>query len=332
MGSILAEVIGESDIGLVRERNEDALLVVDLSSGQTLDARPRVIEVGDRGLLVSVFDGMGGAAAGDRASQLAADVLGRALVEVGARDVPALAEGLGRAVLEANERIRREGDRDRACAGMGTTLTAAAILGSRLVLAQVGDSRAYLQRGSSFVQLTEDQSLLNELVSKGEIPREEAPLYEHSNVILQALGVTSRLCPSFSVVELRRDDLLMLCTDGLTSTVPLEEIQEAFASKGRDLPAITATLTMLARSRGGPDNTTVLLVRLDGEGLVPNEAEVGAPGQAVQARAPSVKPIVLSSIPEFRPRKAWRSVVALCALALLLMTLVAGAIILLGVT
>jgi protein phosphatase len=320
--SVHAEVVGESDIGLVRERNEDVLLAMDLASGESHEpGAVWTVELGERGILLAVLDGMGGAAAGDRASRLAADIFSQRVQASGATSTLELGRSMGSAILEANRRIREEGLSDPGLFGMGTTLTAAAVLDRKLVLAHVGDSRAYLLRRGQLVQLTEDQSLVHELVTSGQLRDEDAQRYEHNNVILQALGVTEDLVPVGGELELGQGDLLLLCTDGLSSLVPRDEIQEVLAGKGEELHVAATALTAQARVHGGHDNITVVLARFGGDDLRPVDADLGAP---------SVTPVSIA--PGARPwhRRSGLSPVALVALAVLLMLTIAGVILLIG--
>jgi PPM family protein phosphatase len=238
-----------------------------------------------------------------------------------------LAHSMDRAILTASQQIRKASLADPHLAGMGTTLTSAAILDSVLLLAHVGDSRAYLFRHESFVQLTEDHSLLQELVSSGDLALEEARGYEHSNVILQALGVTEELAPFGAEIPLARDDLLLLCTDGLTTMVPREEIQEVLLSKGEDLAAMARALTALAKIHGGYDNATVLLARFTGDDLP--EADLPADPADKTSRV-EVRPLSFPSATAQKRRRPGISLTALVALAVLLMLAVAGVIIFFG--
>jgi PPM family protein phosphatase len=330
MAEIVVDVVGESDIGLVRERNEDTLLVADLTDHTQHEVNgTRTFDVREGGLLFSVFDGMGGAAAGDRASRLAAEVFFERVSGAGARSREDLARTMGAGIVEANRRLRRAGQEDPSLRGMGTTLTAAAVLDANLVVTHVGDSRAYLVRGGSMVQITEDQSLVQELVTQGHIRREEAATYEHSNVILQALGVNEDLVPFAAEVPLQRGDTLMLCTDGLTTMVPHEEMQEVLTSKGEDIAAAATALTGLARVNGGHDNITLVLVRFRGDGLTEVHVEESPEGAEARRPAIEVRPIALG-LQQPRRSIVGLSPLALAVLAVLLMLVVAGVIILLG--
>src|SRR5205814_8551622 len=115
-------------------------------------------------------------------------------------------------------------------AGMGTTTTGVGVIGQHLVMVQVGDSRAYVLRSGVLTQVTRDQSLVNQLLETGQISEEQARMFEHSNVILQALGVQEDVEVLLSTVELRRGDRLVVCSDGLTGVVPDEEVGALAAS------------------------------------------------------------------------------------------------------
>src|SRR5206468_1793234 len=150
--------------------------------------------------------------------------------------------------------------------GMGTTTTAAGVLADHLFLTQVGDSRAYLIRQGVATQLTKDQSLMQRLVEAGELTEEEAAQSERRNIILQALGPDPKVKVDLTHQEVRRGDVLVLCSDGLSGQVKKEEIAE-IVSKTPELSAICDQLIALANERGGPDNITVVVARFDGEGL-----------------------------------------------------------------
>jgi protein phosphatase len=177
-----------------------------------------------------------------------------------------LAGRLREAVETANGLIHDHAVRHPEFRGMGTTVTAAVILGQDLFLAQVGDSRAYLVREGETVQLTRDQSLLQHLVDSGQITPEEADRSERRNVILQALGPAPQVQVDLTHQLLRRGDALVLCSDGLTGLVRRDEIGQRVA-EDRSLELICEELISLANARGGPDNVTVLVARLDGPGL-----------------------------------------------------------------
>jgi serine/threonine protein phosphatase PrpC len=277
------------------------------------------IDVGERGVVLAVFDGMGGAASGDVASALGREVLLRVVREAPVENLQDLAEALGAATVQAHAAIRDRAATDSGCSGMGTTLTAAGVLGDQAVIVQVGDSRAYVLRDGELVQVTEDQSLASELVASGRLSPEEAANYEHSNVILQALGVNERVYPSIGRMDLCRDDLLLLCTDGLTDMVAADTLAEIVRAGAGDLRTLARTLTSQAKLNGGYDNISVVLARCEGEAL-PEQVE----------GPPEAEPIEVASTPTGPPPRPRRTEVVLLLAALLLMLAMAGVIILLG--
>ena len=149
---------------------------------------------------------------------------------------------------------------------MGTTTTAAGVLNDHLYLTQVGDSRAYLIRNGQAHQITKDQSLMQRLVEAGELTEEEAAQSERRNIILQALGPDPKVKVDLTHQEVRRRDVLVLCSDGLSGQVKKEEIAQV-VSTTPDLSAACDKLIAMANERGGPDNITVVIARFDGDGL-----------------------------------------------------------------
>ena len=264
-------VFGKTDLGRTREHNEDTFLVADLSTGNaSLQPEVRRHDVGPRGSLFMVADGMGGAAAGELASAMAADLIYRHMATAWASD-PASSPGqfayrMREAVELANSQIYSYARSHPEVRGMGTTVTAAGIFGGDLYLTQIGDSRAYLVRGSDAVQLTKDQSLMQRLVDAGELTEDEAEQSERRNIILQALGPDPRVKVDLTHQPVRRGDTLILCSDGLSGVVRREEFAQ-MAQDHADLAALCSALIDLANSRGGPDNITVVAARFEGEGL-----------------------------------------------------------------
>src|SRR5690606_4351885 len=137
-----------------------------------------------------------------------------------------LAARLVSAIEAAGARIFSEAKADRSRRGMGTTSTVATLVDDHLFFGQVGDSRAYLLRGDRMVQVTRDQSLVNQLIEAGQLTEEEAETFEHNNIILQALGTADTVQVDLTYVELRRGDVLLLCSDGLSGMVRNDEIKE----------------------------------------------------------------------------------------------------------
>jgi protein phosphatase len=268
---ITIRVFAKSDLGKARDHNEDNFLVADLSRRDcTAPVSEREYELGDRGLLLVVADGMGGAAAGELASEMATDTIYKELVGSWLREQEATGQRfalrLKEAVETANQQIHEYAKAHPENRGMGTTATTVGILGDHLYLTQVGDSRAYLVRDGAAHQLTKDQSLMQRLVEAGELTEEEAAQSERRNIILQALGPDAKVKVDLTHQEIRRGDTLVLCSDGLSGQVKKEEIAHQ-VSQTRDLQAVCDRLVALANERGGPDNITIVVARLDGDGL-----------------------------------------------------------------
>ena len=204
---------------------------------------------------------------------------------------------------------------------MGTTTTAVGVLGDHVFLTQVGDSRAYLIRNGVAHQLTKDQSLMQRLVEAGELTEEEAAQSERRNIILQALGPDAKVKVDLTHQELRRGDVLVLCSDGLSGQVKKEEIAEV-TGPATDLPAACEHLIGLANSRGGPDNITVIVARFDGEGLRAADVreEVGHQVYPLIDTETSTEPVPVyrgSRPPEPAKRARWRAVLVVLVAAAL---------------
>jgi serine/threonine protein phosphatase PrpC len=271
---ISVEVFGKTDVGLVREHNEDSFLIADVSGGvRAGDARdPFTFKLGEKGGLFLVCDGMGGAAAGEVASQMAVDSIYDALSAAEPQQRDAFARLLRRAVQQANERIFNQSRDNQSERGMGTTCTVAALVDDCLVVAQIGDSRCYVLRDGKLAQVTKDQSLAWQLIEAGAMTADEAKAFEHANIILQALGVQERVEVVLSQVQLRKGDVALLCSDGLHGPVADEEILAVMIAEP-NLQAVGEALIQKALDRDGPDNITVVLARFDGEGLAPAAPE-----------------------------------------------------------
>lgn len=279
---IRMSVYGRSDPGRQRAENQDDFLVADLSAsdGNGCLLRPegctagdlalREFTLGPKGALILVADGMGGAAAGALASRLAATFIHQQLSAAWSAErnhSPQRFASLLRSALErANDLIHQQSLSNPDFKGMGTTATAVGVLEDFLYLAQVGDSRAYLVRDGSAVQLTRDQSMVQALIDSGTLTEEEAERSNHRSVILQALGAKPAVTVDLTYQGARRGDTVLLCSDGLSRLVRRDELADACA-RTDDLVALCNHLVELANERGGPDNITVVAARLDGEGL-----------------------------------------------------------------
>lgn len=230
--------------GLVRKKNEDSFLV---------DKR--------RGLFM-VADGMGGHKGGEVASKMAIELIDRMFnIQNNTKDYEQL---LKEVIEKANYRIYEESQMRSDCSDMGTTLTTTFINKDSLLIAHIGDSRVYLIRDKKIYQLTEDHSLVGELLRNGEITSEMAQKHPHRNILTRALGTESKVEIDMQNYKLKQGDLLLLCTDGLTNLVNEKEILQVISKKEGNLERSTKELVNLALERGGNDNITVILVCYDG--------------------------------------------------------------------
>jgi protein phosphatase len=313
---IRATLYALTDRGRTRDHNEDTFLIANLEGTAPLrEARREEHEIGARGMLYLVADGMGGAAAGELASEMAAVQIHRHMVERWTEAPLATAEGftvfLREAVERANSELHSYAASHPDVRGMGTTATVAGVWGDRLYLAQIGDSRGYLVREGTARQLTRDQSLTQRLVEVGELTEEEAEASERRNIILQALGPEERVKVDLSSQALQRGDVLLICSDGLTSVARRDDIAQVVAAE-HDVQRICEELVAMANERGGPDNITVVAVRFDGEGLPTaaneepgyHEFETGArPALQATAAFPSPPPRPAATPPDAAPRR-----------------------------
>ena len=251
---------GKTDKGRRRPNNEDDLAVVDLTQGRALpEESAESLEVGEKGVLLAVCDGVGGRRAGEVASGLALETLPD---EMEALSTGCPMRDLFRAAVErVNSRVWKQGRADSALEGMATTLTAAVVCRNRAVLAHVGDSRAYFLRGSAVRQITRDQSFVQSLVESGALREEEAAQSPYRNVILQAIGRKKSVEVALDAVDLTPGDLILLCTDGLSDKVLPEEMGERLAVP--ELRRAVESLIALANERGGEDNITALACRIE---------------------------------------------------------------------
>ena len=211
--------------------------------------------------LYLVADGMGGHTAGQVASELAAEASLRAIQTLDGA-AASLAEKLRFAVTSANRSIYSTAQQQPEYAGMGTTLVALLAEGERAALAHVGDSRAYLVRGGRIRQLTDDHSVVGELLRRNEISENDAREHPHRHVLTRALGVREHVEPDLAEISPAEGDVFVLCSDGLTNHVEDHEIAKR-AAEQPDLQELCQSLVDLANARGGEDNTTVLAARCE---------------------------------------------------------------------
>jgi len=263
---VVMRIGGATDVGRIRDHNEDNFVLADLTREKRGgDEVGDEVALGDRGVLLAVCDGMGGALAGEIASQMAVDVIHAIMQESSSPDdADEFAQTLVTAVQEAGARIFLAAKTNRNQHGMGTTSTVAGVFGTTLFVGQVGDSRAYLFRGGRLRQITKDQSLVSKLIEAGRLTEEQAESYEHAHIILQALGTADAVSVDLSFIDLRRGDALLLCSDGLSGLATHEQLQEALAEI--DDPAeCCQRLIDTANDAGGHDNITVMVARFDGD-------------------------------------------------------------------
>ncbi len=274
--------------GKVRKNNEDAYLVSAMDGDEPyvnqLHRAPKVCQMG---LLAAVADGMGGAAAGEIASReglasLAIQMFGHwgrfPSAEASEQE---LYQALAGAVEGASAAVLRYSDSDRAARGMGSTLTALVIWNGHAYFAQVGDSRAYLYRRPELIQLTIDQTLVNEMVTSGFLTVEQAKTHPQRSMITQALGGPHPIKEALGKLTLRRGDRILLCSDGLHGEVPdaqMKELLELSYSPRRTLELLLEA----ALEHGGRDNITALMLAMDDPAF-----PLPVVGEAVHIESPS---------------------------------------------
>lgn len=255
------QIVARTDTGRVRQQNQDAVYAGEIDlPGQK------------KAYLCLVADGMGGAAAGEYASRLAADVSRAYLERESASHPPPTDDAwqtlLRDAVRAANRRIYDAAHADSARRGMGTTLTIALLVGDRLHIASVGDSRAYLLNlhgvtddGAPSAQLTSDHSLVARLVDIGQLTPEQARTHPQRNILYRSIGTDPSVDVDTRSEALEPGDIVLLCSDGLVNHVSDEEIAQVALGES-DLERAATRLIGLANERGGRDNISVVMVRV----------------------------------------------------------------------
>src|SRR5215218_7733343 len=234
----IAEHFHDSDLGRQRQGNEDSYYV--------------------RAPLFVVADGMGGAQAGEVASEIAVRQFERGLLD-GCED----GEALEALIQAANARIHEQARSDAQHAGMGTTTTAAYLTGDTVVVAHVGDSRCYLVRDGDLIRLTRDHSLVGELVARGKLTEEQAESHPQRSVITRALGPEPHVEVDVDAFPARAGDVFLLCSDGLTSMVHEPQLKPLLLDRDGSLERTGRALIAAANEAGGRDNITVILFRLE---------------------------------------------------------------------
>jgi len=239
-------ITAKTDIGLVRNHNQDAYATGELSQSM---------------VWAVVCDGMGGPSGGGIASEIAVQTVSNGMNQLlhSESTEEELRRAISEVIISSNERIFEMSESNAMLKGMGTTLVLCILIDSTLTVAHVGDSRAYIIRGNEIIRLTNDHSLVQNLVERGEISEDEASKHPQKNIITRALGVTSEVEFDISTNEIVPNDLILLCTDGLTNLCDDNEILQTVTQT--DFNLLPETLINLANKHGGMDNTTVLIIK-----------------------------------------------------------------------
>jgi serine/threonine protein phosphatase PrpC len=255
-------IAARTDVGRVRAQNEDAFLISDLSTGPK-DPGLGVIrfEVGARGALLALSDGMGGHANGEVASALSLSSFHNALT---ARMSIVDADARVKVAMETANRDVLEAAGTRSHSKMGATLSAILVQDDKAHIAQVGDSRAYLLRGGAIRQVTHDQSFVQMLLDTKVMSEEEAKSSPMKNVLMQALGQQPTIEVALGMLALRNRDCLLLCSDGLWGKLSPEEMRDAVLTSPT-LDVACERMVHTANDRGGDDNITVVLAGCGGD-------------------------------------------------------------------
>ncbi len=235
---------GRTDVGVVRSGNEDSFLL-----------EPQ------HGVFI-VADGMGGHAAGEVASDMAVRIVGGALAGVVGKEDSTAAEVIRQAIMDANGQIFQRTLVEQDKRGMGTTTTAMVINGARYLIGQVGDSRAYVLRAGTLMQITKDHSYVQEQVDAGYLTPEQARTHPYSNVITRCVGANSEVAPDIYVGAVREGDMFLLASDGLTGMLEDDEVLALMESADQPGPLVDQLISE-ANRRGGLDNVTVIVIRID---------------------------------------------------------------------
>lgn len=283
------EVHATSHIGRVRKGNEDNFLLLKVSgakrwTGSQDDGEfvieSQNLEVDDNGVVMAVSDGMGGALAGEVASTLAVETVSEKILggDIDETLAPEAAEHhliaqLYDATLYANLLIHNQGRTDPQYQGMGATFTGIGVTPNATDIIQVGDSRAYLVRNGKIYQVTKDQSLVQQLIDAQQISAEEAETHTLKNVILQALGAQNEIYPVSARVVPHKNDVFLLCSDGLSNKVSAASMQRIVLEHFDELQNACVDLVTEANHNGGEDNITVILAKFTGESLPEPEGD-----------------------------------------------------------
>jgi protein phosphatase len=261
----VATIAGITDVGSKRNRNEDTFRVSELGGPLSRGPAEVVARIEARaGIVLGVYDGSGGFASDDLASETAARVVAESLAGGPVPAGPsAIAARLATAVTTASDTLVVEQGKDPTRRGGGTTATVALLADEHLVVAHVGDSRAYRLRGRELVQLTQDDTLLQEALRTGHVAPGDAASFPYKNVLLQVLGSGAALKVAVSPLDARHDDVILLCTDGIHGMIG-DHALRAVLLRHRAPGVACRVLVEEALRAGGDDNIAVVVARLDG--------------------------------------------------------------------
>ncbi len=286
---LTAEIHATSHVGRVRRGNEDNYLLLNISSSRMWTSEQpdgefviesQTFEIDSNGIVLAVSDGMGGALAGEVASKMAVESVSEKLL-VDDTDATLTPEGrdyelisqLYNATVYANHMVHQRGRTDPQFQGMGATFTGIGITDAGVDIIQVGDSRAYLVRSGKIYQITKDQSLVQQLIDAQQISAEEAETHTLKNVILQALGAQNEIYPVSARLTPKLNDVLLLCSDGLSNKVSAANMQKCILEHVENLERAAAELVKEANENGGEDNITVIIAKLSGDSLAVSESD-----------------------------------------------------------
>lgn len=239
-----------SDIGQQREENEDYVGVFKNNAGINF---------------AIVADGIGGHQGGDVASEMAVSHMGYRFENTNFDQPEDAVKWLAAEVQDENQHIIEKAREFSDLNGMGTTMVAALLFDNQFLMANIGDSRGYLYRAGELHQLTEDHSLVNELIKRGEISAEQARQHPQKNIITRTLGISPDADIDTNLFQMEAGDQLLLCSDGLTNMVPDEQLAKVLKATDQTATEKCATLIKMANTAGGLDNLTALIVAVDGE-------------------------------------------------------------------
>ena len=246
-----------TDVGMKRKENQDFHAYFPPEEGYQ----------NQKGLLISLADGMGGHAGGATASRMAIEVLMQEYYKDISDSIP---ESLKKSFLKANENVLAKSQTDPTCKGMGSTLTAVVLKNNRMYFAHVGDSRGYLIENNRITQFTEDHSYVASLLKAGVITPEEAEKHPESNVITRAIGIQAdvQVDAPTTYNTLKKGQYILLCCDGLWGQVPNDDILNT-VHQYKEPDIICKNLVAMANQNGGPDNITVVITRIDKVEIIP---------------------------------------------------------------